>query len=91
MTAIADIRYERRDATYRSQRIIHAAEDHPGPPDSAFALNEGAGTADETFLAVPGGHLGAVIGWRAENVLWTRLVDWLSMRSGHEPEIHHVE
>ncbi len=65
---------------------IVAAEDHLCPPDSAFALNEAAGTTDETFLAVPGGHLGAVIGRRAEHVLWTRLVDWLAMRSGHEPD-----
>lgn len=86
MTATAETRHESRHATDRSPEIIYEVEDHLGRPDSAFALNEAAGTADETFLTGPGGHLGAVNGRRAEHVLWTRLVDWLSMRSGHEPE-----
>lgn len=64
---------------------ITASEDHLCPPESSYALNERVGSADQTSLTVPGGHLGAVIGKRARTVLWTRIVDWLVHRSGHAP------
>lgn len=64
---------------------ITAAEDHLCPPKAAEALNRSVASEDETAITVPGGHLGAVIGPRANHMLWTRIVDWLDSRSGHHP------
>jgi polyhydroxyalkanoate synthase len=64
---------------------ITASEDHLCPPKSAEALNRAVASEDETAISVPGGHLGAVIGPKAHHLLWTRIDDWLSERSGHHP------
>ena len=65
---------------------ITAEDDYLCPPRSSQALNRAVSSEDETALTVPGSHLGAVIGHRANQLLWTRMVDWLETRSGHHPE-----
>lgn len=65
---------------------ITAADDYLCPPRAAQALNRAVSTDDETSLTVPGSHLGAVVGHRANHLLWTRIVDWLDSRSGHHPQ-----
>lgn len=60
---------------------ITAERDAICPPAAAQALGRavlaaGHGPADE--LAVPGGHVGAVVGTRASRVLYPAIVDWLA-------------
>lgn len=64
---------------------ISAADDDLCPRAAAEALNHAVSSEDETAIMVPGSHLGAVIGQEAHHLLWTRIVDWLSKRSGHHP------
>ena len=47
------------------------------PPPAARALNECCGAADEEVFAVPGGHVGAVVGGRAASVLYPKISAWL--------------
>jgi polyhydroxyalkanoate synthase len=45
------------------------------PPESARALSNLI--PDATVLTPPSGHIGMVVGARAERGLWTPLRDWL--------------
>lgn len=46
------------------------------PPKAALALNEHAGTDDVSEIAVPGGHVGAVVGDKAKTLLYPQLADF---------------
>lgn len=47
------------------------------PPDAARALNELCGATTKEIILVPGGHVGAVVGGRAEKVLYPTIFGWL--------------
>lgn len=64
---------------------ISAESDSLCPGPAAEALNHAVSSIDETSVAVPGSHLGAVVGQEARQLLWTRIVDWMETRSGHHP------
>ena len=40
------------------------------------------GTSDYTEIEVPGGHIGDFVGWKAQNILAPRIVEWLKARIG---------
>jgi polyhydroxyalkanoate synthase len=47
------------------------------PPAAACALNQRCGSTDHEVLTVPGGHVGAVVGRRASNVLYPAIGHFL--------------
>ncbi len=56
---------------------IVAERDEICPPKAATALQDWCSAADKTVLAVPGGHVGAVIGSRAARELYPGIATWL--------------
>ncbi|MBI5480532.1 MAG: alpha/beta fold hydrolase [Deltaproteobacteria bacterium] len=64
---------------------IVAERDVICPPAAATALNRCCGSRDTTVLAVPGGHVGAVVGRRAVRELYPALGAWLRARLGYPP------
>ena len=56
---------------------IVADKDTICPPEAATALNAHVGSAVKDVLTVAGGHVGAVVGSKAEKVLYPKLLDWL--------------
>lgn len=46
------------------------------PPAAALALNAHVGTEDVSELSIPGGHVGAVVGEKAQTVLVPRLAEF---------------
>jgi len=59
---------------------VAAERDTICPLPAARALNEACGSADKELMVVPGGHVGAVVGSRAPQVLYPAMRDWLSSR-----------
>ena len=60
------------------------------PPAAASALNERCGSEDKRLLMVPGGHVGAVVGGRARDVLYPEITQWLrsKLHATEGPESH---
>lgn len=63
----------RRDAICRHQSVT--------------TLARCSGSLDATALVVPGGHLGSIVGRRAERTLHDPIVSWLSARMAPTPEV----
>lgn len=59
---------------------IVAQKDAICPPDAATALNRLCGASDNEVLEAPGGHVGAVVGARAKEVLYPAIVSWFRRR-----------
>lgn len=56
------------------------------PPAAALALNTHVGTEDVTELSIPGGHVGAVVGEKAQTLLVPRLAEFFRRTaSTHRP------
>ncbi len=56
---------------------IVAERDTICPPPAAKALNERCGSKDTKVIAVPGGHVGAVVGSKASSVMYPQTAAWL--------------
>lgn len=63
---------------------IVAERDAICPPKAATALNDHTSSAVKDVLAVPGGHVGAVVGSRASRELYPKMKAWLE-RHGAQP------
>jgi polyhydroxyalkanoate synthase subunit PhaC len=61
---------------------IVAEKDTICPPAAATALNGAVLSPDVQTLSVPGGHVGAVVGARARDELYPRMIDWCGARIG---------
>ena len=59
---------------------ITAKQDHICPPPAATALNRGVSSRDTTILETQGGHVGCVVGRRAQTELYPQLSGWFSDR-----------
>jgi polyhydroxyalkanoate synthase len=59
---------------------ITASRDAICPPAAAAALLRHVGSSDTSALAVPGGHVGAVVGSRAAAEMYPALIRWLAPR-----------
>jgi polyhydroxyalkanoate synthase len=46
------------------------------PPAAATGLNRNARSKDASVLTIPGGHVGAVVGASAKNLLYPKLAEW---------------
>lgn len=60
---------------------IAAEADHIVPLAATNMQTELVGSADKTFIALPGGHVGLAAGRNARKVLWPRVAEWLAARS----------
>ena len=56
---------------------IAADKDTICPPKAAAALNAAVGSTEKTLLPVPGGHVGAVVGSKAQEKLYPALINWV--------------
>jgi polyhydroxyalkanoate synthase len=56
---------------------IAADRDTICPAPAARALDELCGSSDKESIVVPGGHVGAVVGSRAQSVLYPAIGRWL--------------
>ncbi|HEY2365010.1 MAG TPA: alpha/beta fold hydrolase [Polyangiaceae bacterium] len=56
---------------------IVADKDTICPPDAALALNALASSKVKEVVTIPGGHVGAVVGSKAEKTLYPKIVDFL--------------
>ncbi len=52
------------------------------PPDIAEQIIDIVASKDKEFRIAPGGHMGVIIGSKAQNAVWAETVDWLATRSG---------
>ena len=59
---------------------IVAERDAICPPAAAKALNERCSSRDTSLIAVPGGHVGAVVGSKAETVMYPKTAAWLNQK-----------
>jgi len=55
------------------------------PPEIAQKIVEIVASKDKEFRIVPGGHMGVIIGSKAQNVVWAESAEWLAKRSGKTP------
>ena len=70
-------------STIRQPFLAIAAEaDHIVPLAAARPQMELVGSADTTFLPLPGGHVGLAAGRKAKASLWPRVAAWLTARAG---------
>jgi len=65
---------------------IVADRDTICPPAAAQALNERCGSKDTSLIAVPGGHVGAVVGSKASTVMYPRTAAWLTQKLARSSE-----
>lgn len=52
------------------------------PPDVAQSIVDIISSRDREFRIAPGGHMGVIIGSKAQHAVWAESVDWLAQRSG---------
>lgn len=50
-------------------------------PDVAGKLVDVVASTDKEFRVAPGGHMGVILGSRAQDVVWAQSADWLAERS----------
>ena len=60
--------------------VVSFAADHIVPPETAAPLATEASSTDLQHVELPGGHIGAVVGGRARDVLWPLLHEWWAER-----------
>jgi len=60
---------------------VAADKDTICPPNAAVAINAVVGSKDTKVLAVPGGHVGAVVGSKAADKLYPALITWMKERN----------
>jgi polyhydroxyalkanoate synthase len=56
------------------------------PPDIAEQIVEIVASKDKEFRIAPGGHMGVIIGSKAQNAVWAESADWLASRSAAAPK-----
>ena len=59
--------------------------DHLVPPAIAEKSVEIVASKDKEFRVAPGGHMGVIIGSKAQKAVWAESAEWLADRSGTAP------
>lgn len=54
------------------------------PPEIAEKIIEIVASKDKEFRVAPGGHMGVIIGSKAQNAVWAESVEWLAARSAEK-------
>ena len=52
------------------------------PKEIAEKIVDIVASRDKEFRIAPGGHMGVIIGSKAQNAVWAQSADWLAKRSG---------
>jgi polyhydroxyalkanoate synthase len=60
---------------------IAGEKDHIAPPEMVEPLNEAVSSTDVTYLLLPAGHVGLLVGSGAKTALWPKITEWLESRS----------
>ncbi len=55
------------------------------PAEIAEKIVHIVATKDKDFRVAPGGHMGVIIGSKAQDAVWAESVEWLAARSGKAP------
>ena len=55
------------------------------PPEVAERGVDIVASADKEFRVAPGGHMGVIIGSKAQGAVWAESADWLAQRSQEKP------
>lgn len=55
------------------------------PAEIAEQIVDIVASKDSDFRLAPGGHMGVIIGSKAQDAVWAETVEWLSTRSGEAP------
>jgi len=55
------------------------------PPPVAEKIVDVVASKDKEFRVAPGGHMGVIIGSKAQNAVWAESVEWLAERSAAAP------
>lgn len=74
--AVAGKRVDLRSITCPVLTIV-ADKDTICPPDAALPLNGLVSSKVKDVITVPGGHVGAVVGSKAEKTLYPKVLDWI--------------
>lgn len=70
----------------QSNLLVFAGEtDHLVQPEVAKKIIDIVASKDKEFRVAPGGHMGAIIGSRAQKAVWAESAEWLAARSGVKP------
>ena len=51
------------------------------PPDMAKQSIDIVASKDKEFRVAPGGHMGVIIGSKAQDAVWAESIEWLAKRS----------
>jgi polyhydroxyalkanoate synthase len=74
-------RVARLDRIESSYLAFAGATDHLVPAEIARASVDIVASRDKEFRIAPGGHMGVILGSRAQNAVWAESADWLAQRS----------
>lgn len=70
----------------KSSLLAFAGErDSLVPPEVAERVVELVASGDKEFRVAPGGHMGVIIGSKAQGAVWAEAADWLEARSQARP------
>jgi polyhydroxyalkanoate synthase len=70
----------------QSALLAFAGEtDNLVPPEVAERSVEIVASNDKEFRVAPGGHMGVIIGSKAQSEVWSQSADWLEERSQAKP------
>lgn len=68
--------------TITSSLLVFAGEnDHLVPPSIAQASTDVVAAEDTEFQIAPGGHMGVILGSKAQKHVWQESAEWLASRS----------
>jgi polyhydroxyalkanoate synthase subunit PhaC len=62
--------------------VVGAKEDYIAPPGCVRALVDYVGSADKSYVELPGGHISLIAGRSASVHCWPRVAEWLASRLG---------
>jgi polyhydroxyalkanoate synthase subunit PhaC len=68
--------------------LLTATADHLVPPSSTEGIRRALGSKDVQSMHVDAGHVGLVVGGKAQKTLWPAATRWLAERSRPAPESH---
>lgn len=70
-----------------SNLLVFAGEtDHLVQPEVAEKIVDIVASKDKEFRVAPGGHMGVIIGSKAQKAVWAQSAEWLAARSGAKPK-----
>lgn len=78
-------RVARLDRIESSLLAFGGETDHLVPPDVAAKVVDVVAADDAEFRVAPGGHMGVIIGSRAQGAVWQESAEWLAERSDASP------